>query len=52
VYVLPPDAIRVELPPGQYEAGLGEAVIVGVGLTVTVTVFVAEQPPEFVPITV
>jgi hypothetical protein len=49
--VLPPDAVRVELPPIQYEAGFGVAVIVGVGFTVTVTVFVAEQPLELVPVT-
>ena len=50
--MLPPDAVRVELPPIQYDAGLGVAVMVGLGLTVTVKAFVEEQPLEFVPVTV
>ena len=50
--MLPPDAVRVELPPEQYIAGFGVAVIVGFGLTVTVRVPVAEQPAPVVPVTV
>jgi hypothetical protein len=50
--VLPPDAVSVALAPEQIEAGFEVAVIVGEGFTVTVTVFVDEQPLEFVPVTV
>ena len=48
-YELPPLAVNVALPPVQIVAGF--IVTTGAELTVTVPVFVAEQPAEEVPVT-
>ena len=52
LYVDAPLAVRVVLPPGQYDAEEGVTVIVGKGFTVTVTVAVFVQPLAPVPVTV
>ena len=51
VYVVAPDADKVDEPPEQIPAGLAEAIIVGVGLTVIATVLVPVQIP-LAPVTV
>ena len=49
LYVVPPEAVSVAVPPEHIVGEL--TVIVGVGLTVTVDVAVAEHP-LLVPVTV
>jgi hypothetical protein len=51
LYVLAPLAVSVEDCPEYIVDGIAEAVIVGVLLTTTLTVVVAEQPAD-VPVTV
>jgi len=51
VYVFAPDPVRVELLPGQTDAGLAEADTVGNGFTVTVAVADPVQPTALVPVT-
>jgi hypothetical protein len=51
-YVDPPLAVREELPPLQIVAGAATAVIVGLGLTVTVIDAVLVHPAAEVPVTV
>lgn len=51
LYVLAPEPVRVELSPLQIAAGDAEAVTVGSGFTVTVTVVVPEHPNASVPVT-
>ena len=51
LYVVPPPAVSVELAPTQIGVGDAEAVITGIGLTVTITVFVLVHAPN-VPTTV
>ena len=46
-YVLAPDAVKVELCPGQTEAGEAESDKVGNGLTVTLTTAEPVQPAVF-----
>ena len=41
VYVLPPEAVKVLLPPAHITVGLGVTDKVGLGLTVNVTVLMA-----------
>lgn len=48
-YMPPPLAVSVVLPPLQIVPGL--TVIMGAALTVTVPVFVVEQPDDDVPVT-
>ena len=50
---VPPEAVKVVVPPIQMIAGfLLIEIAVGVGFTVTATVFVAVQPNSLAPVTV
>ena len=52
LYVLAPLAVNTELSPLHIAAGLADAVTVGNGFTVTVTVAVPVHPAVLVPVTV
>jgi hypothetical protein len=52
LYVLPPLALKTEFPPIHILEGLANAVTVGNGFTVTLTVAVPVHPAVLVPVTV
>jgi hypothetical protein len=52
LYVLAPLALIVELLPVHMDVGLADAVTVGNGFTVTLTVAVPVHPAALVPVTV
>lgn len=52
LYVVPPPAVRLDVPPAQKEEAEAVPVIAGLGLTVSATVDVFVHPPALVPVTV